>query len=67
MAVTDRRHLDDLAVDQLQPLVLAEDPELDHPLVLVGGESSGALDLDRHTQSPSRVYDCGRRSSAMLS
>jgi hypothetical protein len=48
----DRCHLDDLAVDQLEPLILAEDAELDHPLVLVSRESPRPLDVSRHDGAP---------------
>ena len=30
----------------------------DHPLEFVGREFAGALDFDRHDESPLRVYDC---------
>ena len=45
----DGRHLDDLALDQLDPLVLAEDAGLRHPVVLVHGEQPARkLDLHGH-------------------
>src|SRR2546430_15373175 len=58
VAVTDRRHRDDLARDQLQPLVFAEDPDLDHALVFVRRELPRLLDFSRHDDAPPSVYDC---------
>jgi hypothetical protein len=33
VAAADGRHLDDLAPDQLDPVLLAEDADLGHPMV----------------------------------
>jgi len=48
MSVTDRAHLDDLALDELDAVVLRENPRLHHLLVFLDGEEPArALDLDR--------------------
>ena len=39
MAAADRRHLDDLALDELDPVVLADDAGLAHAVVLVEREA----------------------------
>jgi hypothetical protein len=41
----DRRHVDDLAVNELDPVVLVEDAELTHPVILVQREPP-APDVD---------------------
>ena len=38
----DRRHRDDLAVDELDVVFPAQNPRLPHPLVIVGGEPPSA-------------------------
>jgi hypothetical protein len=49
MVPADRRHLDDLPADELDPVVLIEDSGVDHPVVLVQREPSpGDLDVRRH-------------------
>jgi hypothetical protein len=49
----DGRHLDDVALDQLDTLVLAEDARLRHPVILRDREEPARhLDLDRHRQPP---------------
>jgi hypothetical protein len=49
VARSDGRQLDDLAVDELESLVLVEYAGLRHPLELVGREEpAGALDLSGH-------------------
>jgi hypothetical protein len=40
VATADGRHLDDLALDQLDAIVFAEDAHLDHPVVLRPRETS---------------------------
>ena len=47
MTRTNRRHRDDLAVDELDAVFPAQDPGLPHPLVVVGGEPLSA-DCNRH-------------------
>src|SRR6267142_3023684 len=47
VAAADRRHLDDLALDELDPVVLAQDPGLAHAVVFIERESP-ALERDRH-------------------
>ena len=50
----DRGHLDDLPLDQLDPISLGEDASLGHPIVLVDRESP--LDrLDRHLRTPPTI------------
>jgi hypothetical protein len=44
---SDRRHLDDLALDELDPVVLAEDAGLAHPVIFIQREAP-TLELDRH-------------------
>src|SRR5258708_12535111 len=46
VTLSDRSHLDDLALEQLDPIVLREDAHLDQPVVLLHGEPS-PLELDR--------------------
>src|SRR5262249_55614332 len=63
----DLAHFDDLAVDQLHPVVPGEDAHLAHPVVLIGGESSRLL-LPRHrpsfpSYSRSPNSGCQRRES----
>jgi hypothetical protein len=54
--VTEGRHLDDLALDQLDTLVLAEDAGLSHPVILLHGEEPAReLDVDSHRQPPEPV------------
>jgi hypothetical protein len=49
MRVPDRRHLDDLALDQLHAVFPRQDADLDHAVVFVDGETAaGTLDVDRH-------------------
>jgi len=38
MATSDRAHPHDLSFDQLNPIVLREDPRLGHPMILIHGE-----------------------------
>src|SRR5262245_1444629 len=38
----DRTHRQDLAVDELDPVVLRQDSNLSHALIFVGGESAGS-------------------------
>jgi len=49
----DRGHLDDLALDQLDPIVGREHAGVDHALVLVHGEASRARE-NRHRFTSSR-------------
>src|SRR6185369_1977562 len=50
--LADGRHLDDLAVDELDVILLGQDARLDHPRVLVHREQAPrSLDLDRHGDS----------------
>jgi hypothetical protein len=52
----DGRHLDDLALDQLDALVGTEDPRLRHPVVLLHREQPAReLDLDGHREPPPSV------------
>src|SRR5262245_40822631 len=55
----DRRHFDDLPPDELDPVVLIEDSDLDHPVVLVQSEAApGDLDVRchaGHSTRPARV------------
>ena len=49
----DRRHLDDLALDQLDPLARMEDADLRHTVVFLDREQSARdLHLDGHCQPP---------------
>src|SRR5262249_62379164 len=45
VAEADRRHFDDLTVEELHTVVLGENPELGHPVILVDCESS-TLEID---------------------
>src|SRR6266508_6629821 len=47
VAAADRRHLDDLALDELDPIVFAKNPGLAHPVVFIEREAS-APERDRH-------------------
>src|SRR4029450_1218216 len=47
VAAADGGHLDDLALDELDPVVLAEDAGLAHPVVLIEREAP-APESDRH-------------------
>ena len=40
VATPDGRHLDDLALDQLDPVVFAEDADLGYPIVFLAAEAS---------------------------
>src|SRR5207244_9477899 len=52
----DGRHLVDLALDQLDTLVLAENAGLRHPMILVHREEPACeLDLDSHRPPPEPV------------
>ncbi len=58
VASADRRHRQDLAADELDTLVLAQDADLGHPHVLVSREQAArALHLDFHGHPPAPVYD----------
>ena len=50
-------YLDDLALEQLDTVVLREDPGLDHPVIVLHGEPS-ALELDRpvHRSASTRFF-----------
>jgi hypothetical protein len=53
VAAADGRHLDDLAPDQLDPVVFAEDARLGHPIVLRPAEApSCRRHLDCHGTPP---------------
>src|SRR6185295_7091053 len=47
VGAADRRHLDDLALDELDPVVLAEDAGLAHAVILIEREAP-APESDRH-------------------
>src|SRR6266540_5440455 len=47
VAAADRRHLDDLALDELDPIVFTKNPGLAHPVVFIEREAS-APERDRH-------------------
>jgi hypothetical protein len=48
-------HLDDLAVEQLDPIVFAEHARLGHPVVFVHGEAASG---ERHAHT---IPECRRR------
>jgi hypothetical protein len=51
----DGGHLDDLAVDQLRPVLSSQDPNLGHPVVFVDGEPPPRR-LDWHPACLPRLF-----------
>jgi hypothetical protein len=60
MAAADRRHLDDLALDQLDAVAAAEDADLGHAVILRSREASSRTPPPRPPWCTSRppVYSC---------
>src|SRR5262249_11007275 len=56
VAGADRRHFDDLTVEKLHTIVLGENPELGHPVILVHGEPS-PLQLQSHHARPVLLFN----------
>jgi hypothetical protein len=50
----DRRHLYDLSVDQLDPILVRQDADLGHPVIFVHGEPT-FRQRDRHRPPPEGI------------
>src|SRR2546425_7091005 len=65
MAAADRRHLDDLALDELDPIVCTKNSGLAHPVVFIEGEAPPDHFADYKTLVPSTREGIGRKEDSV--
>src|SRR2546428_1019240 len=65
VAAADRRHLDDLALDELDPIVCTKNSGLAHPVVFIEGEAPPDHFADYKTLVPSTREGIGRKEDSV--